>query len=98
MAPLRLSFAEPAFTNMPIWVQVKIPPNRGADIQYPYSYDPADIGCNELQLRKDGRLLERTAPGPSGGGVGSGLATGGAAAACAGATGATGAIGAAARF
>lgn len=72
MAPLRLILPEPAYTNMPIWVQVVIPPNRGADIQYPYSYGPSDIGCNELQLRKDGRLLEKTAPGPVGSGVGSG--------------------------
>jgi hypothetical protein len=72
LAPLRLILPEPAFTNMPIWVQVKLPPNRGAYIQYPYSYWPADIGCNELQLRKDGRLLERTAPARGGAGVHSG--------------------------
>lgn len=72
LAPLRLILPEPAFTNMPIWVQVVIPPNRGADIQYPYSGGPSDIGCNELQLRKNGRLLERTSPVRFGGGVGSG--------------------------
>ena len=72
MAPLRLISPEPAFTNMPIWVQVVIPPNRGAYVQYPYSYGPGDIGCNELQLRRDGRLVKRTIPGRVGGGIGSG--------------------------
>ncbi len=58
LAPLRLILPEHAFTNMPIWVGVVIPPNRASAIRYPFPMGPADIGCNELQLRKDGRPLE----------------------------------------
>ncbi|MDA0204546.1 MAG: hypothetical protein O3A53_12830 [Acidobacteria bacterium] len=59
LAPLRLILPEPAFTGMPIWVGVVIPRNRASPIRYPYPLGPADIGCNELLVRKDGRLLER---------------------------------------
>lgn len=58
LAPLRLILPERAFTNMPIWVRVEIPPNRASPIRYPYPMGPWDIGCNELLVRKDGRLLE----------------------------------------
>jgi len=72
LAPLRLILPERAFTNMPIWVGVVIPPNRGAYIEYPYSGGPGDIGCNELLVRKDGQLLKNIPTTRFGGGVSSG--------------------------
>lgn len=72
LAPVRLIFPEPAFTDMPVWVGVVIPPNRGREIRYPYGVGPGNIGCHELEVRRDGRLLEK-APGSSArNGVGSG--------------------------
>lgn len=69
LAPLQLVLPEHAFTNMPIWVQVKIPPNRASPIRYPYPMGPWDIGCNELLVRKDGRLLETMPATQQSGGV-----------------------------
>ncbi len=76
LAPVRLILPEPAFTNMPIWVQVKIPPNRAWPIRYPYPLGPSDIGCNELQVRKDGRLLEKNPAAHFNGGVFAGMMCG----------------------
>ncbi len=58
LEPVRLSFPQPAFTNMPIWVEAQAPPGIPVWVSYPFGTGPGNIGCNELQLRRQGRLLE----------------------------------------
>jgi hypothetical protein len=76
IAPVRLILLEPAFTDMPIWVRVVIPPNRGPDIRYPYGVGPGYIGCNELEVRRAGRLLQKIPASAARNGIGSGPACG----------------------
>ncbi len=50
----------PARVGMPVWLKVSI---AGAPnwIQYPFTVYPAGFGCNEVEVRRDGKLLPRFA-------------------------------------
>ncbi len=50
----------PARVGMPVWLKVSI---TGApdSIQYPFTVYPAGFGCNEVEVRRDGKLLPRFA-------------------------------------
>src|SRR6202162_556693 len=51
-----ISLEQPAYTGMPVWLKVELPFELGT-IQYPYSLGPAGFGCNEVEVRKQGKLL-----------------------------------------
>jgi hypothetical protein len=64
-APLRMpagfekttvSLAEPAYTDMPVWLKVETRFGLGR-IAYPSPYGPAGFGCNQVEVRRDGKLL-----------------------------------------
>jgi hypothetical protein len=46
----------PAYVDMPIWLHVKLP--RGMEaIRYPYVLGLAGFGCNQVEVRRNGKLL-----------------------------------------
>jgi hypothetical protein len=51
-----ISLAQPAYTDMPVWMKVEFSDDSGM-IEYPYDQGPAGFGCNEVEVRKDGKLL-----------------------------------------
>ncbi|MDA0204544.1 MAG: hypothetical protein O3A53_12840 [Acidobacteria bacterium] len=57
---ITLSVTQPAYTNMPIWVDLATRQRWFAPSAYGYDGGPNDFGCRVLQVRKDGRLLEPT--------------------------------------
>jgi hypothetical protein len=51
-----VSLEQPAYTDMPVWLKANLPLDSGT-IQYPYVLGPAGFGCNEVEVRRDGKLL-----------------------------------------
>ena len=59
---IELSLAEPAYVGMPVWIRVY---SRGRPAaQYPASLNPMDVGCVDLNVRHDGKLLPRIPEDP----------------------------------
>ena len=52
-----VSLDQPAYTNMPVWLRVELPFEFTALIQYPFVLGPAGFGCNEIEVRRNGRPL-----------------------------------------
>jgi hypothetical protein len=48
----------PAYTNMPVWIHVDMPYTLG-EIDYPLGIHPAATYCHEIEVRRNGALLER---------------------------------------
>lgn len=62
---VQISFTDPAYIGMPIWVMVNTPqPHR---IHYPVSTAPSDFGCSTIEVQRDGILLvPEVHPNPAG--------------------------------
>jgi hypothetical protein len=71
-----LSLEQLAHVGGPVWVHIQAPPFPGyGDVQYPVGVHPADFGCHELEVRRDGTLLPRI-PLRATGGIANGLICG----------------------
>jgi hypothetical protein len=55
-----LSLEQPAHVNGPVWIHIQAPsfPSYG-DVQYPVRIQPADFGCHQVEVRRDGIMLPR---------------------------------------
>ena len=55
-----LSLEQPARVNRPVWIHIQAPsfPSYG-DVQYPVRVQPADSGCHQVEVRRDGVMLPR---------------------------------------
>jgi hypothetical protein len=51
-----ISLEQPAYTDMPVWLKADLPLDSGT-IRYPYVLGLAGFGCNEVEVRRDGKLL-----------------------------------------
>jgi len=51
-----VSLDGPAYAGMPVWLKVEAP-SQFASIRYPFTLGPADFGCNQVEMRRDGRML-----------------------------------------
>jgi len=51
-----VSLAEPAYVNMPVWLKVETRFGLGR-VSYPSPIGPAGFGCNQVEVRRDGKLL-----------------------------------------
>ncbi|MGD0499669.1 MAG: hypothetical protein ABSC23_14675 [Bryobacteraceae bacterium] len=51
-----VSLEQPAYTGMPVWLKADLPLDEGT-IRYPYVLGPAGFGCNEVEVRREGKLL-----------------------------------------
>jgi hypothetical protein len=60
LEPATLSLEQPARVGGPVWVHIQAPsfPSYG-DVRYPVEIAPADFGCNEMEVRRNGALLPR---------------------------------------
>jgi hypothetical protein len=54
-----ISLEQPAYTDMPVWLKADLPLDSGT-IRYPYYLGPAGFGCNEVEVRREGKLLTPT--------------------------------------
>ena len=55
-----LSLEQPAHVGGPVWVRIQAPPFPWyGDVQYPVGVHPADFGCHEVEVRRNGTLLPR---------------------------------------
>lgn len=54
------SFQQPAYTDMPIWLEVDSPLGSLRDVRYPVYLQPMDLGCNRLEVRQNGLRVEPT--------------------------------------
>ncbi len=57
-----LSFDNPVYTDMPVWVHVHFPADHsGTDaiIRYPYSNEPWFFGGNDFEVTLNGKPLPR---------------------------------------
>ena len=71
-----LSLEQLAHVGGPVWVHIQAPPFPwSGDVQYPVGVHPADFGCHELEVRRDGTLLPRI-PLRATGGIANGLICG----------------------
>jgi hypothetical protein len=71
LEPATLSLERPAHVGGPVWVHIQAPAFPGyGDVQYPVGVQPADFGCHEVEVRRDGTLLPRIPIRVSGGIVG----------------------------
>jgi hypothetical protein len=62
-----LSLEQPAHVGGPVWVHIQLPafPHYG-NMQYPLGLAPADFGCHQVEVRRNGTLLPRIpTPAPS---------------------------------
>ena len=51
---------QPAHVGGPVWVLIQAPPFPWhGDVQYPVGVHPADFGCHEVEVRRNGTLLRR---------------------------------------
>jgi hypothetical protein len=55
---------QPAYTDMPVWLKVEFRSGAKVEITYPSLLGPAGFGCNEVEVRRDGKFLTRM-PGSS---------------------------------
>ena len=53
-----VSLDQPAYTDMAVWLKVKMPRSFGT-VNYPAILGPAAFGCDDVEVRRDGRLLTR---------------------------------------
>ena len=51
-----VALAEPAYVGMPVWLKVELRFGQGR-VTYPSTWGPAAFGCNQVEARKDGKLL-----------------------------------------
>jgi hypothetical protein len=51
-----ISLAQPAYNEMPVWLKVDLVFGLG-HLAYPYVTGPAGFGCNQVEVRRDGKLL-----------------------------------------
>ncbi len=51
-----VSLAEPAYTDMPVWLKVDTKFGLG-HVAYPFVLGPAGYGCNDVEVRRDGKIL-----------------------------------------
>ena len=57
-APATIRLTGPAYTHMPIWVHVDLPdPQAQRTVRYPVTIWPADLGGNQLEVRRNGIAL-----------------------------------------
>ena len=71
-----LSLEQPAHVGGPVWVHIQAPPFPWyGDVQYPVGVHPADFGCHEVEVRRNGTLLPRI-PMRATGGLPNGLMCG----------------------
>jgi hypothetical protein len=49
----------PAYTDMPVWLKVEFRSELWGGIRYPSLLGPAGFGCNQVEVRRDGKLLTR---------------------------------------
>jgi hypothetical protein len=63
-----LSVEGEARVGGPVWIRVQAPPGWGI-VQYPVRTLPADFGCSEFEVRRDGTPLPRIAFRPPEGGI-----------------------------
>jgi hypothetical protein len=54
-----ISLEQPAYTGMPVWLKAELPLDSSV-IRYPYYLGPAGFGCNEVEVRREGKLLTPT--------------------------------------
>ena len=54
-----ISLEQPAYTGMPVWLKADLPLGSGP-IWYPYVLGPAGFGCNQVEVRREGKLLTPT--------------------------------------
>ncbi len=54
-----LSIEGTAYTGMPVWLRVDPPAGRPWEIRYPYVLGPAGFGCNDVEVRRDGKAMPR---------------------------------------
>jgi hypothetical protein len=75
--PTTLSLEQPAYVNGPVWlrVQAQHPPPYG-DVRYPVGIAPADFGCQDVEVRRDGKMIPRIPLPPSANSSGGGLMCG----------------------
>ena len=63
-----LSLEQPAHVGGPVWAHIQVPPfPRYGDVQYPVGVAPADFGCHQVEVRRNGTLLPRIPMRPTGG-------------------------------
>jgi hypothetical protein len=56
-----LALEQPAYVGGPVWVHIQAPPYPASgDLQYPVGVHPADFGCHEVEVRRNGTPLHRT--------------------------------------
>lgn len=48
-----------AYTDMPVWLKVEFRSELWGGIRYPSLLGAAGFGCNQVEVRRDGKLLER---------------------------------------
>jgi hypothetical protein len=71
-----LSLEQAAHVGGPVWVHIQAPPFPWfGDVQYPVGVHPADFGCQEVEVRRNGTLLPRI-PMQATGGIANGLMCG----------------------
>jgi hypothetical protein len=61
----KISLPDPAYLGMPIWMNVESP--SGYRIHYPSSTTPNDFYCNQVEVKRDGHLLQPRIGFPAGG-------------------------------
>jgi hypothetical protein len=67
-----LSLEQAAHVGGPVWIHIQAPPFPwSGDVQYPVGVHPADFGCHEVEVRRNGTLLPRI-PMPATGGFANG--------------------------
>ena len=62
LEPTAVTVEGEAFTDMPLWVKISLPPTAPEPVWYPSNVDdPSDFRCNEIEVRRNGQLLPRMA-------------------------------------
>lgn len=51
---------QPAYTNMPLWLKVEFR-SGSSFVRYPSLLGPAGFGCNDVEVRRDGKLRTKLA-------------------------------------
>jgi hypothetical protein len=52
-----VSLDGPAYTDMPVWLKIALPFEFAGAVRYPFISGPAGFGCNQVEVRRNGRML-----------------------------------------
>src|SRR5437879_8952470 len=53
----QIALESPAAVGQPVWLKIRMPNGESGDLRYPVRVHPANFGCYQIEVRRDGKML-----------------------------------------